>query len=76
MPTRKMKSSSPLPDQMITQSRREQLKRLKDRKQLKKYEITIRSDARGSWKFTFYGHLSYWQGFLITLAGWDIREVG
>lgn len=71
-----MKSSSSLPDQMLNQSRAEQVKRLKDKKLLKKYEITIRNDARGKWKFTYVGHISYWTGFLITLAGWTIEEVG
>lgn len=71
----RMKSSSSLPDQMLNQSRAEQVKRLKDKKLLKKYEITIRKDARGSWKFSYVGHLTWFQGFCLIMAGFDIQEV-
>lgn len=70
-----MKNSTPLTDQMLTQSRRQQLQRLKDKRLVKKYLITIRSDARGKWSFSYHGHISWWSGFLVTLAGWTIEEV-
>lgn len=72
-----MKSAQPTKQSVdaFAQAQVEQVKRLKNSKLTKKYEITVRRDSRGSWKFTFHGHLSWWQGFLITLAGWDIREV-
>lgn len=70
-----MKSSTPLPDQMLTQDRRQRLQRLKDGKRVKQYLIVIKSDARGSWQFSYHGHLNWFQQFLILLAGWEIREV-
>lgn len=70
-----MKSSTPLPDQMIAQDRRQRLQRLKDKGIVKHYTITIRNDARGKWAFSYHGHLTWFQGFLISLAGWTIEEV-
>lgn len=70
-----MKNSTPPPNQMLTQSRRQQLQRLKDNRLVKKYVITLHKDSRGKWDFSFHGHLSWFQGFCLTLAGFEIREV-
>ena len=39
------------------------------------WKITITSDERSTWCFSYRGKLSTWQVFCITLAGWKIERL-